>query len=323
VPISEINPAVRYCSEIFPILSTVLDNFIGSLPIAERICRCFRNMILSYRWAMAPLLPTLAQKVLVSFEGSRNGCFLWVSTAIVREFSTGAENVEPETSRQVFSFLEQEITVMLRLLNEVAPSEIPDVIEDFFRLLTDAVLYYPSETLTSALAPSIFEATLAALTLQQFDPLMSTLHYLRDVLSFGSQNPSSSSDLESPDRVRAAVLAIVDARGELLIQRIIAGLLFHFPSDCIPDASGVLFDVVEIEPQKVVSWIGNTVKMLPSGTVSTQELDRLLSTIDKAVQAKEWKKVRWTMQGNYFLALGFLLEVPQIFDEYQLIKLDL
>ncbi|RQM07949.1 hypothetical protein DH86_00000830, partial [Scytalidium sp. 3C] len=92
VELGQENPAVKYCQEIFPVLSTILDNFLDFSPVCERISRCWRYMVISYRTAMAPLLPEMANKLASGFTTSRQGCFLWVTSAILREFSDDREH---------------------------------------------------------------------------------------------------------------------------------------------------------------------------------------------------------------------------------------
>jgi transportin-3 len=120
------NPAVKYCGEILPIMSTIAMNFTKSTPILERVCRCWRYMIISYRTAMTPLLPNLAQSLAAGFEASREGCFLWATDAVVREFSDGAEHVDRATSEAVFHFYERQSLSFLRILNELPPEQLPD-----------------------------------------------------------------------------------------------------------------------------------------------------------------------------------------------------
>ena len=120
------NPAVKYCQEIFPVLSTIVDNFLDFPPICERICRCWRSMIFSYRTAMTPILPALAEKLATCFAASKQGCFLWTTDAIVREFSEGTEYVDAQTTDAIYQFFEQQAISMLRALNDVAPEDLPD-----------------------------------------------------------------------------------------------------------------------------------------------------------------------------------------------------
>lgn len=75
---------------------------------------------------MIPLLPTLAQSISAGFEASREGCFLWATDAVVREFSTGAEYVDQATSDAVYQFFEQQVIQFLRILNDLPPNHLPD-----------------------------------------------------------------------------------------------------------------------------------------------------------------------------------------------------
>lgn len=105
-------------------------NFTKSTPILERVCRCWRYMIISYRNAMTPLLPALAQSISSGFEASREGCFLWATDAIVREFSAGAELVDNPTSVAVYQFFEEQVVLFLRILNDLPPEHLPDSMKD-------------------------------------------------------------------------------------------------------------------------------------------------------------------------------------------------
>jgi transportin-3 len=120
------NPCVRYCGEILPVLDTIVMNFTKSTPILERVCRCWRYMVISYRNAMTPLLPSLAQSMSAGFEASREGCFLWATDAIIREFFDGADYVDQTTSDAVYQFFEHQVVLFLRILNDLPPDHLPD-----------------------------------------------------------------------------------------------------------------------------------------------------------------------------------------------------
>ncbi|KAI9930223.1 hypothetical protein ASPWEDRAFT_100894 [Aspergillus wentii DTO 134E9] len=300
---SEENPAVKYCGEILPIMATIVMNFTSSTPILERVCRCWRYMIISYRMAMIPLLPTLAQSIASGFEVSREGCFLWATDAVVREFSEGSEFVDPSTTGAVFQFYEQQAITFLRILNDLPPDSLPDVIEDFFRLSSDAVRYYPKECITSSLAVPIFSAALSALTLQQVDPLIATLHYYRDLFSFAFEKPVVS-EFTSPDgdsytnppEIREAVRQLITSQGQILSQRVLTGMMFSFPGDCFPDASGVMMTLFELMPQEAGVWLQSTLQMLPAGTMKAGEAERLLKAVADKVQSGETRKIRVLLQ---------------------------
>jgi transportin-3 len=300
---SEQNPAVKYCQEILPALAMIATNFPTSSPILERVCRCWRYMVISYRIAMAPLLPTLAQNLAHGFQASRQGCFLWATDAIIREFSEGAEYVDQTTSEAVYQFYEQQVVVFLRILNELSPTELPDVIEDFFRLATDAVRFYPQKTICSSLATPTFEAAISALSLQQIDPLLATLHYVRDLLSFGGEKPPISEftgldgkPLSNPPEVQAAVKQLLVSCGPLLVQRILTGMMFSFPEECFPDASAILLALFGLMPQQSAEWVQATLQLLPGGSLKAGEGNKLMKGISEKIQKGEMRKVRVLLQ---------------------------
>ena len=107
-------------------LSAVAENFTTVTPVLERVCRCWRAMVLSYRTAILPLLPTLAQQLAQGFQNSRQGCFLWATDSVLREFAEGTEDVDPETSKAIYNFFEQQALAFLRIMNGLPPEDLPD-----------------------------------------------------------------------------------------------------------------------------------------------------------------------------------------------------
>jgi len=278
------NPAVKYCQEIFPVLATILDTFVDFPPICERVCRTWRYMVISYRTAMAPLLPQMANKLANGFATSRQGCFLWVTSAILREFSEDREHVDEQTTEAIYAFFEAQSTAMLRMMNDLPPQELPDVIEDFYRLLIDALLYYPLKLAQSELFTPIFQAAIAALALEQRDPLSASLHYLRDVVGYGGDNPPSSGRSPNPPEIKQTIQSLILSNGEHLVKQIMAGMMITFPNDCFTDGSGVLLGLFELMPEQTTVWVDKTVRMLPTGTIRDVEIDRLMTKIRESLR---------------------------------------
>ncbi|KAF4630566.1 hypothetical protein G7Y89_g7573 [Cudoniella acicularis] len=292
------NPAVKYCQEIFPVLSKILDTFSLFTPICERICRCWRYMIISYRTSMAPLLPEMANKLANGFAASKQGCFLWVTSAILREFSEDRENVNEQTTEAIYAFFEAQSTNMLRMMSDVPPRDLPDVIEDFYRLLVDALLYYPHKLITSDLFTPIFQAGVSALALEQREPLTAALHYLRDVIGYGGDNPPSSSQSPNPPEIKHIVQELIIANGAHLVKQIMAGMMITFPDDCFSDGSGALLELFQLVPQQTAVWVDKTVRMLPPGTIREAEIDKLMTGIKErlALGPDGLRKVRSLLQ---------------------------
>ena len=117
---------MQYCQEIFPVLAKLTEAFPSVPEILERVCRCWRFMVFSYRSAMAPLLQQLAHSLSAGFSATRHGCFLWAADAIVREMSEGAESVDSQTSGFVFQLVEELTKNFLHALSDSTPEQQPD-----------------------------------------------------------------------------------------------------------------------------------------------------------------------------------------------------
>lgn len=288
VPITQPNPAVQYCQEIFPTLGAIADNFTTFAPILERVCRFWRYMVLSYRTAITPMLPALAEKLASGFASSKQGCFLWATDSIVREFTEDAPGVTNETGAAVFHFFEQQATNFLRALSEIPPEEQPDVIEDFFKLASDVLMYHTLPLLRSALTPDILSAATYTLTVLKDEPIMATLHFLRDLLACGTSNQPRShfadekvkANSQEPE-LKNAVMQLVQTHGEALTQRVMVGMMYTFPAECIADASGVILALFQLVPTVMAGWVAETLKVLPEGSVTVQEHERLLNNINQ------------------------------------------
>lgn len=249
---------------------------------------------------MRPLLPDLATRLSAGFDSSRQGCFLWATASVVREFSQGVDQVDPALANDVYQFYEQQAKTFLRILSDLPPEELPDLIEDYFRLAADMALYFPTESISSQLMDTILLAACSSLTLLKEDPIIATLHFLRDLLAYGRNSaPSSSFDTtrqDVPEVLRNRVKQLVVGAGVQLVQRIMTGMMYSFPEGAFADSSGVLLDLFELMPEQVAQWIANTVSMLPQGSITPQESERFLNNIRQRIQTGDVRMIRTILQ---------------------------
>ena len=292
ISVGQDNPAVRYWQEVFPVLAKVLESFLDFTPICERICRCWRFIVISYRTAMTPMLAEMANKLAHGFAVSKQGCFLWVTGAILREFSEDREHVDDNITESIYAFFESQATTVLRVMSDLPATELPDVIEDFFRLLVDALLYYPHKLIPSPLFTPIFEAAISALALQQRDPLSASLHYIRDLLSYGSPNQAPPGPAGPTGDLEQIVKQLLVNRGEMLVKQVMAGMMITFPPDCFADGSGALLGMFQILPGPTTTWVDRTIHMLPPGTITQVEATRVMAKIKERLQSADTGDIR-------------------------------
>ena len=123
---TETNQAVAYSQELLSVLSQVVAAFPTVLPILECVGRCWRSMVISYRAAILPMLPDLARELALGFEKTRQGCFLWATGAVLREFALDNEHIDSSTSQAVYDFFEQQAFAFLKIMNQLPPQDLPD-----------------------------------------------------------------------------------------------------------------------------------------------------------------------------------------------------
>ena len=159
-------------------------------------------------------------------------------------------------------------------------------------------LYYPHKLIASDLFTPIFQAVIAALALEQRDPLTASLHYIRDVIGYGGNNPPSSSNSPNPMEIQRAVQELLLANGESLVKSIMTGMMITFPNDCFSDGSGALLGLFELMPHQTTTWVNTTVRLLPHGTVSPAEIEKLMKNIGGQVSHGQdgLRKIRSLLQ---------------------------
>jgi transportin-3 len=172
-------------------------------------------------------------------------------------------------------------------------------------MLVDALIYYHPKLITGGLCPQILNASTAALVLQQHEPVLATLHYLRDFLSYGTESPNSSAlageapikgSPITPAQIQDTVKTIISSQGEEITRRVLIGMMFSFPSDCLQDASGVMLGLFQLMPRETAQWIKNTIDYLPPGSVKAGEGERLMGAVAQNLQTGELRKIRTMLQ---------------------------
>jgi transportin-3 len=174
------------------------------------------------------------------------------------------------------------------------------VIEDFFHLIEDALIHYHDQFVPSAICTPIFTAATSALVLEQEHPISRTLRYLEDLLSYGTDHPHSSqftaSSSAAAAKNKSSIRELVSSQGETLVQRVLTGMMFTFPRDCLQDASSVLLTLFELDATRTAGWIERTLQMLPAGSIKPGELEKLLGAVNEKLQTGQTNKIRAVFQ---------------------------
>ncbi|KAH3679591.1 hypothetical protein WICMUC_000823 [Wickerhamomyces mucosus] len=290
------DPIANLIIEIWPLVIQLLNQHGHSMKVSERCMKFTKTILQSYNLYLIPILPSIAETLVNGFETTRFGCYLWVSGVVIKEF--GDDYVSQETKDEVWKFAYKQITTFLQVFNQTSPIDISDLIEDFFRMMGDIVIFFVPNFILSDLLKPVFDIALLSLDLEKFEPLISTLHFLIDLISWGFDTPPISIYDEVPENVKLTIQQFNNSNGGLLIKAVLNGLIFKFPTDAHPDASDLITKTLKLSPtpEVAVQWINESLDSLPINTVTSQERTKLITTVSTALQSKDYRRIRTSLK---------------------------
>lgn len=290
-------PAAEYFGHtVWPLITRVLGKFGTVLKVSERFAKVLKNAIQSCSTYLTALLPQIAQLLHDGFRTTCFGCYLWVSGVAIREF--GDEVSGAETHDVVFHLGVQQSSVFFNVAKSEDLRGMPDVIEDYFNMASDLLMYFPEkvthngELLTSILAA----AELALSTSEERNPLMAVVHFFVDLVAWGSEYPPVSFFEGDTQLVQQHVQSflVAEAHGQRLVQMVLEGLIYKFYND--PDANDLLVKILSVAPDKTqaITWLQQAVSGLAN--VSEKEVHKLISAITVALPNKDNRRVRMAIK---------------------------
>ncbi|CDK27682.1 unnamed protein product [Kuraishia capsulata CBS 1993] len=295
VPVAKI--IVEVC---WPLVAKLLSIYGESERVSERCSKFMKTSMQSFSLHLIPVISQTAELLVHGFEKFHYGCYLWVSGIFIREYSD--EVVPAEIRESVWQFSIQQSSNFMRFLDERKSNlaNYPDLVEDFFRMVSDILMFFPFKFVDSPLLTSSFSTALAALsTLTQVDPISNTLEFLIDLFSWGFETPPISFVDEVPAEVQLKLRQFTLQVGQELTTVLMTGLIYSFPYDCAPDASDLLSKIIKLsvsqntpDAKAGLIWLDGSIQTLPTGSVNEKERLKLLATVETAINSKDFRRVR-------------------------------
>lgn len=293
------SPIARlFIEKIWPAISQLLAAYGKSVIASERILKLVKSGIQSQSTYLNSLLPEMATLLIQGFQQSHYGCYLWVSGVLIREY--GDEYTSEDIKDAVYRFGMEQCSYFFNLLfntNEEGVRAMSDVVEDYFRMMNDLLMFYPFKVIANQdLLKSTLKASLLTLNLiNEFNPIISCIHFLVDLVSWGLPSPPISffdeSDLTIPRHGMQQFLVSENNGGELL-RVVLNGLIFKFNNDIQQDTNDLILKILVAVPDKNISigWLHEVVKALPN--VNQKEISKLMDTVSVALPNKDNRRVR-------------------------------
>lgn len=297
--------SLLFVAEVWPAVSLLLDKHGAQPAVSERLTKLLKTAIQLFSTYLSPILADIARLLHSGFQHHRQGCYLWVSGAVVREY--GDDYTSDDTKRAVYQFALTQCQAFFEWAGATDMGRHPDVVEDFFRMANDILMYYPLELIPNAalMATMVSTSIHTMAQLDEYGPLVGCLHFLIDYVSWGLPHPPISFLGEDPVQLRATVRQFLlhNDEGARLLRAVMEGLIFRFHADLRQDASDLLLKTLTVVPdhQQALGWLAQVVQNLPNA--GDKEVKDLLAVVGVALPNKDNRRVRTALRDfvNWYL----------------------
>lgn len=293
-----------FVHEILPIINKFLNKYIDNLLVNEKILKLIKISIESFNIYLIDHLQNIMNLLVEGFKYNNFGVYLYVSGSIIREF-LDSESYGSNLINSIFEFGGQQSQSFFNMLQDKLSSnnnfnEISDTIEDFFRMLDDLLMYYPNQFFeideNIIFIPSVELSLILIDSLETFESIISIIHYLIDLISWGSPNiPMSLVEIKDHASMRNQVGKLIELKGDVFLEKLLQNLIFRFNSfhndTIIYDLNELILKIIMMSPPNQSSnWLMKYFSALPNN--DNKQLAKLNNSINPSVQNKDQKKIR-------------------------------
>ncbi|QPG77005.1 hypothetical protein FOA43_004399 [Brettanomyces nanus] len=296
------HPVAKLLMEnVWPLIARLVSSHGRSVKVSERCMKLVRRAMQSFWKFLLPVLQQTAEMLIYGFNTYHNGCYLWVSGALIKEYASD-EDASEEVASSVWHFSMKQIDNFYNFfsgLSERKSQDYPDLVEDFYRMMGDILMFSPVRLIRAdTVVQQVYQTALKALQIyHEYGAISSILQFLVDFYSWGFDTPPISLMEDIPADLKLKIQNFALTTGQEIVSKLMYGLIFSFPSDCWPEANELITKIIKLSSLQGGSkpsllWIDQFLSSLPQGSVSEREKLKLLSTVESAVNIDDTRTVR-------------------------------
>ncbi|CAH7688350.1 nuclear localization sequence binding protein [Phakopsora pachyrhizi] len=165
------------------IIDGILLRYANNLKTSETVCTVLRRGLDFFGSLCLPLVPSMLDRLTISFQDSGSSSFMWITSKIVTGFS---ENRDANLEASIADAFEKQSGYVLPIFRSASSDTISDVIEDYIHLLTSMIENYPECLICSHSFKASFTILLASLEFLDIRILSTSLNYLREIVGHSS-----------------------------------------------------------------------------------------------------------------------------------------
>ncbi|KAJ7634215.1 armadillo-type protein [Mycena polygramma] len=290
----ELPPACQTsCRDAWNVLDAFLVKYGADYDIAERTTRVIRHGITLFGDTALPVVPFVVARMSFAFEATGYPSYLWIAGKLIQRYGNEEDADLRGSFREVY---ERSTNSVVSLLQSKSASDIPDVMEDYLRMLTSMVPTAPDIFFTSSAFPLAFQTSMAAMALIHTDIIFASLDLFFLILTHDCLNPDPS--VATPPKFpiyRAAIQTVMEKNGFQFLSYLLNGLVGDFPEDSISTVVSIFRAMSFIWGSQLLSWLPSVLQQLPIAAAPQQAQAQFLSDVSRAVNDKEHDKVKYAI----------------------------
>ncbi|THH33518.1 hypothetical protein EUX98_g661 [Antrodiella citrinella] len=276
------------CQEAWVIFDQLISQYGSDDQLCERVTRVLRLGITFFGSTALPVLPALLSRMVSSFETTAQASYIWIVGKCISRFG----NEEDPALRAGFKdVLERISNKVVQLLQEKSAGQIPDVLEDYVRMLLQMFDLTPDVLFTSSSFPTALRASMTALTFVQADIILAALEFIANVITHDCLVPSSSPPPSFPIYA-SAIRSALQKDGLELSGYLLSGLTGEFPEECPPIIIAIFRRLATYWSSELIAWLPIVLQRLNSNLVPDQAKSDFLSEMTRFINTAEYEKVK-------------------------------
>ncbi|THH18937.1 hypothetical protein EW146_g2139 [Bondarzewia mesenterica] len=283
------------CQEAWSVFDAFIAKYGSDYESSEHVTRVLRHGLTLFGASALAVAPAVLARMASAFEVTGVSSYLWIAGKILGRFGHEEDPILRSGFKGVY---ERSTDKLVSMLQEKGPAAIPDVLEDYLRMLLQMVDYSPDLFFQSSAFPIAFRVALAALTLIQSDIIFASLDLIRIILTHDCLSPTATTPLPPKFPIYAAAIRqVVEKEGFELIGLLLTGLVGDFPEETSSSIITIFRVLSGLWPTQVLSWVPPVLQRLPVSSAPDEAKARFLTDLKAAIDAGQYDKVKYAILG--------------------------
>ncbi|KAF8507015.1 ARM repeat-containing protein [Russula emetica] len=283
------------CQEVWPVFDTFLAKHGSDYESAEHVTRVLRHALNLFGPAVLTIAADVLRRMSTAFASSGLSCYLWIASKVHSRFGNEEDPLLRNAVKDVYERSTQKLFVMLR---EKSAAMLPDVLEDYIRMLINMVEFAPDIFFESSAFPTAFRVALAALTLIHTDTVFASLDLIRMILTHDCLAPEP---LKTPPPkfplYANSIHQAVDKEGFEFASLLMTGLVGDFPEEATSIIVTLFRVLASLWPSQLQQWAPVILQSIPAASAPEEAKVRFMKDLNDAIRAKQYDKVKYAVLG--------------------------